>query len=281
MNLDLEKTNIKEEGRQLLHKWEGIVLKSIPYGESNKIVTLFTEEAGKVTAMARGAKKPASRLAAMTQPFLLGSFLVYAGGKGMGQLQQGELIDSMRDLRGDLEKTAYASFIVELIDRLTEPMEERTRGVYHLLKAALHAIDEGFDPEVITLFVEWQMLPVAGIYPVVHQCAHCRATEGEFAFSFQQIGLLCHRCYDVDPYITRLSPTQVRLIRTCMTVPIDQLGNISLKKPTVRFLQKVVRTIYDEQTGIRLKSRRFIDQLERDTLLQQLMHPNEQTKPSP
>ncbi len=59
----------------MLNKWEGIILKSIPYGESNKIVTLYTREAGKMTAMARGAKKPASRLAAVTQTFTYGYYL--------------------------------------------------------------------------------------------------------------------------------------------------------------------------------------------------------------
>ena len=96
----------------LLNKWEGIILRSIPYGESNKIVTLYSREAGKLTAMARGAKKPASRLASITQPFTHGSFLIRTG-RGMGTLEQGEPIDSMRHIREDLEATAYASYIVE------------------------------------------------------------------------------------------------------------------------------------------------------------------------
>ena len=79
----------------MLNKWEGIVLRTIPYGESNKIVTMFTREAGKVTAMARGAKKPRSKLAAVTQPFTHGTFLIRKG-RGMGTLSQGEPIDSMR-----------------------------------------------------------------------------------------------------------------------------------------------------------------------------------------
>lgn len=103
----------------MLNKWEGIVLKSMPYGESNKIVTLYTREAGKMTAMARGAKKPASRLSAVTQTFTYGYYLLRTG-RGMGTLEQGEPIDSMRHIREDLEATAYASYIVELIDRLTD-----------------------------------------------------------------------------------------------------------------------------------------------------------------
>ena len=168
----------------MLNKWEGIILRSIPYGESNKIVTIFTREAGKLTAMARGAKKPASRLAAVTQPFMHGSFLIRTG-RGMGTLEQGEPIDSMRHIREDLEATAYASYIVELIDRLSDD-NNRVAGIYNLLHEALHAINEQYDPEAIALFVEWKMLPVAGIHPILHQCANCSATEGEFAFSFQR-----------------------------------------------------------------------------------------------
>ncbi|KXH87412.1 DNA repair protein RecO [Sporosarcina sp. HYO08] len=244
----------------MLHKWEGIILRSMPYGESNKIVTIFTEEAGKLTAMARGAKKPASRLASITQPFTYGAFLLRTG-KGMGTLEQGEQLQSMRHIREDLEATAYASYIIELIDRCTEN-NERYPGVYQLLLEALHAINEEYDPEAIALFVEWKMLPVAGIHPVLHQCASCGATEGEFAFSFQEIGFLCHRCFHVDPYLIRISPTQLKLIRTFYTVPINRVGKLTLKKPTKQFMKKLVRTIYDEQVGLRLKSRSFLDQLE-------------------
>ena len=132
----------------------------------------------------------------------------------------------------------------------------------NLLHEALHAINEQYDPEAIALFVEWKMLPVAGIHPILHQCANCSATEGEFAFSFKEIGFLCHRCFHMDKYLIRISPTQLKLIRTFYTVPINRVGNLTLKKTTKQFMKKLVRTIYDEQVGIRLKSRSFLDQLE-------------------
>lgn len=244
----------------MLNKWEGIILRTIPYGESNKIVTLYTREAGKMTAMARGAKKTRSKLAAVTQPFTYGSFLIRKG-RGMGTLSQGEPINSMRFIRENLEATAYASYIVEIIDRLTED-NERVPGIYDLLYESLQAINDEFDPEAISLFVEWKMLPVGGIHPILHECANCRATEGEFGFSFKEIGFLCHRCFSVDRYLTRITPTQLKLIRTFYTVPIHRVGNLTLKKETKMFMKKVVRTIYDEQLGIWFKARAFLDQLE-------------------
>ncbi len=211
--------------------------------------------------MARGAKKPTSRLAAISQPFTYGYFLVQQG-RGMGTLQQGEIIDSMRSIREDIFTTAYASFIMELTDKLIED-EAPKPHLFALLQQALQAISEEYDPEAISLFVEWKLLPTAGIYPVLHQCAHCGATDGEFAFSFVQIGFLCHRCFSIDPYLIRLTPAQVKLIRTFYSVPIEKVGKLTLKKETKGFIKKIVRTIYSEQVGVRLKSQGFLDQMDK------------------
>lgn len=245
----------------MLNQLEGIVIRTRPYGETNKIVTLFTREAGKITCMARGAKKPSSRLAAITQPFTHGTFSIFKG-RGMGTLQNGDQLESFRHIRQDILATAYASYITELIDRLTE-QDEPLPATYEVLYQALHAISEEYDPEAITLFVEWKMLPSAGLTPTLHQCANCGETEGEFAFSFQENGFLCHRCFEVDPYIIRLSPALVKLIRTFYFVPIERVGGLTLKRETKSLLKGIVRTIYEEKAGIRLKSRQFLEQLER------------------
>ncbi|KOO52206.1 DNA repair protein RecO [Viridibacillus arvi] len=245
----------------MLNKWEGIVLKTQPYGETNKIVTFMTREAGKVTAMARGAKKPSSRLASVTQPFTYGSFLIQQG-RGMGTVQQGEPLESMRHIREDIVATAYASYAVELVDRLIES-EKVEPYAFEVLVQALRAIEEGYDPEAIALFVEWKMLPFTGVQPILHECASCSAVDGEFAFSFTQGGFLCHRCFHQDPYIIRLTPTQLKLIRMFYSVPIEKIGKLTLKKETKKFIKKISTTIYEEQTGMRLKSKSFIEQLER------------------
>ena len=73
----------------LLQKCEGIVISTTDYGETNKIVTIFTREWGKIGVMASGAKKPKSRLSAITQLFTYGYFLILSA-IGLGSVQQGE-----------------------------------------------------------------------------------------------------------------------------------------------------------------------------------------------
>lgn len=103
----------------MLIKSEGIVLRTTDYGETNKIVTLLTRKHGKIGVMARGAKKSNSRLSAISQPFLYGTFLIQSS-TGLGTLQQGEMIESMRAIREDLFLTAYAAYMTELMDKGTE-----------------------------------------------------------------------------------------------------------------------------------------------------------------
>ena len=248
-----------EGWNEMLHKWEGIVLKSRAYGESNKIVTLMTREAGKVSAMARGAKKPSSRLSSVTQPFTYGIYVVQRY-TGMGTLQQGEHMHAMRHIREDIMATAYASYIVELVDRLVEEGKSEPFA-FDVLLQALQAIEEGYDPEAIALFVEWKLLPYTGVQPMLHACTSCSAVDGEFAFSFQEGGFLCHRCFYVDPYIIRLSPKQLKLIRMFYTVPIEQVGKLELKKETKRLL-KNCHYWRRRANWERLKARLFIEQPE-------------------
>ena len=90
----------------MIGKCEGIVIRTVDYGESAKIVTVYTKEIGKITLMARGAKKPLSKLTGITQMFHHGIYLFHAG-SGMGTLQQGESIRRYRKIHEDIFLTAY------------------------------------------------------------------------------------------------------------------------------------------------------------------------------
>ncbi len=251
----------------LLKKCEGIVIRANHYGESNKIVTLFTRELGKIGVMARGAKKPSSRLSALTHPFTYGSFLIQTGsGSGMGTLSQGEIIASMRSIREDIFLTAYASYVVELTDRATESRKSNP-FLFELLFQTLTYIDEGYDKDVLLYIYKLKMLDVLGIAPQLNRCAICGASDGVFAFSTKEGGLLCHRCYEHDPYHIKLTPMLVKLLRLFYYMDLKRLGSISLKEETKKRLAFIIDTYYAELSGLTLKSERFLKQMDslRDT----------------
>lgn len=245
----------------MMQKVEGIVIRTTDYGESNKIVTLYTRELGKIGVMSRGAKKPKSRLSAVSQLFIYGTFLFHKG-QGLGTLNQAEIIDSFRDLRGDLFRTAYATYIIELTDKLTEE-KQRNPYLFELLYKTLYYLNEDIDADVLLRIYEMKMLAVAGIKPELDQCVSCNRAEVPVAFSIKDAGFLCSKCVTRDKHAFPLSTHSARLLRLFFYLDLERLGQISLKPETKKELKLVISAYYQEYSGLTLKSKRFLDQLER------------------
>ncbi|TMW74125.1 DNA repair protein RecO [Alteribacter natronophilus] len=245
----------------MLQKAEGIVIRTNDYGETNKIVTLFTREHGKLALMARGAKRPKSRFASSAQLFIYGIF-IYRQSSGIGTLNQADITDSFRTVRSDLMLTSYGAYMVEITDRL---MEDRQRNpfLFELLYQLLHRMNEGEDAEVLVRIFETKMLQTAGIAPMLDACVNCGRQDGSFAFSIREAGILCGQCFDIDPYRVAASPGTLKLLRLFHHLDVKRLGNISVKEETKKQLKNILHLYYDEYSGLRLKSRRFLEQMEK------------------
>lgn len=244
----------------MLKKTEAIVIRSTNYGEKTKILTLFSREYGKFGLMAKGARSPKSRLAAVSQLFTYAHYVFY-GRSGMPVLNQGDIIESFRDIGQDLTKTSYAAYIVELLDKLT-PEFETNPFLFEGLYQTLNAVSEGKDPEILTRIFEIKMLQASGLRPQLDVCTQCKRTEGPFLFSVGEGGLLCESCRHQDPYAFAVSEAAAKLLRVFQHVAIERLGDIQVKKETKDQLKTVMYRFFDEYTGYRFKSRRFLDQLE-------------------
>jgi DNA repair protein RecO (recombination protein O) len=245
----------------MLIKAEGLVLRSKDYGEGNKIVTIFSPDLGKVSIMARGAKKPKSRLSSISQPFTYGTYLFYRGSQtGMGSLSQGEIIDSFRDLRQDLSKTAYAAYFAELLDKLVED-GEKSPLTFDLLLTSFRYLDDDKDAEILARLYEIKMLTVGGYRPELNQCVSCGSIEGTFGFSVREGGFLCDQCLHKDQQRLPLQLQTLKLLRLLYHFDIHRLGNINVKHETKEELRKVLWLFMDHHTPLRLKSRSFLEKM--------------------
>lgn len=244
----------------MLQKCEGIVIRTNDYGETNKIVTIYTRELGKVGVMARGAKKPNSRLTSSTQLFTYGYFL-FQKSSGLGGLQQGETISSMRGIREDIFLTAYASYAAELLDKSTE-QNEPNPFLFELFNQTLQLLNEGVDPDVLLYIFEMKIVNVLGLYPQLDSCVNCSSKDGTFHFSIRENGFICHRCFEADPYRLPISQATAKLLRLFYYFDLERLGKVTVKPETKAELKLVIDSYYSEYSGIFLKSKKFLDQME-------------------
>jgi DNA repair protein RecO (recombination protein O) len=173
-----------------------IVLRWRPYGESDKIATLLTEEFGKLTGIAKGAKNSRRRFANSLEP--LARVRVRFRQKPtatLAFLESCELLLSTAPF-SDPARFAYGSYLAELADQLTLE-DDPVHALYALLDEALLALEQGPATTAFLRGFELQLLTRAGFEPQLDRCARCEQAwiDGEpAAFSLSHGTLTCWRC---------------------------------------------------------------------------------------
>lgn len=244
----------------MLEKIDGMVMKTSDYSETHKIVTIFSKKLGKFNAIARGAKKPKSRMAAVTQPFIYAQFFVYVN-KGLSTIQQGEIINSNRLIREDIIKTAYAAYVAELTDKIMEE-KEPDLYIFNQFQYTMNYIAENEEAEIPVMMYEMKLYKKGGFAPTINRCVNCGGNEIPMSFSLNEGGLLCSRCRHVDPESLLLPKAIIKLLYVLSEVGLERVNNISVKEENKQLLRKLLNQYFDRYGGYFIKSRKFLDQLD-------------------
>lgn len=142
----------------------GMVLKAVPVLEMDKRITILTKERGKVSAFARGAKKPGSRFMAATNPFCYGKFRLYEG-KTAYNLAEVRIEQYFESLREDFEGAFYGMYFTDVADYYTRENNDE-KEMLKLLYASLKALEKDAIPnELIQYIYEMKTLTVNGEFP--------------------------------------------------------------------------------------------------------------------
>ncbi|UOF88930.1 DNA repair protein RecO [Fodinisporobacter ferrooxydans] len=242
---------------------EGIVIRGIDYGETHKILTIYTYKYGKFSCMIRGVKKPQSRLAALSHLFTRANFLIALGRQGMGRIEQGEVLQSYRNIREDLVSTAYATYIVELLNRCVEEREP-SESIYRFLQGSLQQLADGQDAEIICRIFEMKALQLLGVRPILDVCVNCRQAVHPFQhFHFAEGGVICPVCAGFTKHVRSIHKETWKLLIVFQTIPIDRLRTVAIRSEIKQELRFILWYFLDHFAGVTLKSRHFLEQIER------------------
>jgi DNA repair protein RecO (recombination protein O) len=183
-----------------LAKEQGIVLRSIKLGEADKIITIMTQGAGKVRAVAKGIRKTTSRFGARLEPFTHVDLLLYRGRSSLDIVNQVEIISPHRAVREDLGLFAAGETMLEAVDKVGEEHERNVR-LFLLLLAGMRALEtRPAEPASVAESFMLKLLSLLGFHPSLTACAVCGAREPTL-FSSGQGGAVCSACaeYDAEP----------------------------------------------------------------------------------
>jgi DNA repair protein RecO (recombination protein O) len=190
-----------------------VVLRHVEYGEADRILTLFTLEKGKIQAIAKGVRKIRSRKAGHLEPFTKVA-LFLAKGRNLAIVTQAEALESYPGIRADLQRTALAAYVIELLDRFTQE-EGENRQLFGLLVDTHGRLNQDEQPQTLVRYYEEQLFDLHGFRPELTRCVVCRAEikpEDQF-FSARLGGALCPRCSGQDTAAWRISVSALKYLR--------------------------------------------------------------------
>lgn len=194
-------------------KVDAVILRHSDYGEADRLLTLFTREAGKLRAIAKGVRKMQSRKAGHLEPFTQVT-LMLAQGHDLWIVTQAEATELFQPLRESLPLIGYAGYVVELLDRFTYE-EGQNWQLFQLLVETLKRLASEPDPFVPVHYYEMRLLDLMGFRPLLFECASCgKAIQAEDQyFSAERGGVLCPDCGLMVNLVRPISMDALRYLR--------------------------------------------------------------------
>jgi DNA repair protein RecO (recombination protein O) len=171
---------------------QGIVLRSFPFGEADRVVVLLSPNRGKLRTVAKGVRKTKSRFGGRLEPFTHVDLVVYEG-RNLETITQVSVIEAFPNLRSDLDRVIAAGTMVESIDAVAQEGENSHR-LFLLLQRGLKALDGGSGGSDLTAAFLLKLAGVVGVAPALTRCASCGNPDGLDRFSFSGGGVVCRNC---------------------------------------------------------------------------------------
>lgn len=237
----------------------GLVLYNRQFREDDKLVKIFTETSGKHMFFVRYATN--SKLSSVIQPLILADFILKINNHGLSYIEDYKGVSLFKEINADIYKLAYATYLVSLADAAISDAVYDAPLFAFLIKT-LELMDEGLDYEILTNIFEIQILDRFGVQLNFHDCVFCHRVGLAFDFSHRYSGLLCPEHYEKDPYRSHLDPNVPYLLNQFQTLHFDSLKTISVKPNMKQKLRKFIDEVYEDYIGLRLKSKKFIDDLD-------------------
>jgi len=246
-----------------LYRVHGLVLRSKAFMEADRLVTLFSREKGKIQAVARGARRPRNRFSGTTGVFTFGLFHLY-GGKNLENLSLVEVLEPFGDLREDLDKIAYASYLAELVDKVLDDRQVQP-DVFTLLLQAFYVLDAGMDPRHTARAFEIRLLMLLGLQPELSQCVQCgqslERTVQRVTVSPRQGGVLCPNCHRPGDGGIQVSRGSLEMLKRLAHTNLSRLSMLRCNEEMEYDLERVLFALLSNYIDSPLPSRTFLETL--------------------
>lgn len=237
---------------------EGIVLNVTPYGETSKIINVYTKEYGLIGIIAKGAMTIKSPLRSATNKLSYANFNIYYKKDKLSLLKSVDVIDSFKNIQSDILLISYATYLCELVSGVIK--QNNSNKIYDDLINSLLKIERGLDPLIITNILEVKLLDYLGVGLNLTNCILCGSNKNIVTLSSEKGGLICRDCYTNE----RIMPLEViKILNMYYLVDIKSINKLNIKKEIVEEINNFLSAYYEDYTGLYLKSKDFLKTIQK------------------
>lgn len=249
-----------------VYRTEAVVLRRHDLGETDRILTLYTRDYGKIRAVAKGIRKPTSRKAGHLELFTQADVLI-ARGRSLDIITQAEMIDAFRPVRGDLIRATYAAHFAELLDAFTGEADA-SPPLYVLLVSGLTWLGVTDDLRRAARTYELRLLDEAGYRPELFRCVNCGKDvkpEDQY-YSPAAGGVLCPACGPSHGHTRPVSLRALKVLRYLQTRSFEVVERLTLSPEVHVEVERLLHWTLTYHLERQLKSADFLRRLRRETV---------------
>lgn len=178
-------------------KVNGIIIAENNMGDFDKMLTILTPNLGKIGCSAKGSRRPKSLLLSGTQFLCFGEYMLFKS-SDVYTMNSCETIEMFYNIRTDLDKLTYASYITKIINDVTTENQNSFNTLKLYLNTLYMISETDKDLEFITSIFKIRILKILGFTPNVRECVCCKSQENLNYFSIKDNGFKCRECAKQD-----------------------------------------------------------------------------------
>lgn len=217
----------------------GMVISGTPISEYDKRLVILTKELGKITAFARGARKPTSRFLGGSQPMAFGEFTLYRG-RNAYTVTGMKISDYFSNTMKDIDNMYLGMYFLEMADYYGREGIE-ARDTLELLYLSMKALSKGVIPgRLVRCIYELRTLVINGEYPNVFNCGNCGKTEGLDYFDAQRNAMLCKQCHGSIQSQKLLEQSTIYTLQYIITSPVNKLFTFQVKDSVLVQMEDII-----------------------------------------
>ncbi len=239
------------------YKTQGIIIKRSNFSESDRLLTIYTRDYGKVRAIAKGVRKTRSKLSGHMELFYLVDFQIHKG-KNLDMIIGASLIEKYNNIRLDRELINYTYYMSELVYRSTHE-NLASKKIFNLLKDIFSDLSQKNKEKLICYF-ELKLFDILGHRPEVGKCVICsrEINEDKNYFDYSCGGLICTKCLTNKDKAIEIDKNLVKMLRIIEKQNQTYFQRIKTNNKMMTDLRSCICQIRYNVLEDELKSSRFL-----------------------